>query len=105
MTKIKSNCDQTQKLNFLQNLKSCIVKKSVFFLWQKIVICDENLKYQSLTKLKVWNNWNVQIGTKLKNSKYGKTQNLKLWECLKDQLKKIKDSYFYKTPKLKLWQN
>ena len=72
-TKQISNCDQTQRLEFLQNSKT------------KICTNLKNLKFHVVTilkisngktqKLKLWQNSNTQIVTKLKNKNCDKTPN------------------------------
>ena len=72
-----SNCDKSQKLKLWPN-------------WRKI---------------KLWQNPNAQIVTKLKSSNCDKTQKLNLWRKKTLKLKFLHNSNYYKTQKLKLWQN
>ena len=97
MTKLNSNCDETQKLILWWNSKTEIVKlKTQMETKLKNSICD-NSKTQIVTELKVWKK--TLIVTKLKtwrkklkmwqNSDCDKPQELKLWKNSKTQNVKI----------------
>ena len=86
-----SNCDETNKLKAWWNLKTHCDKTQKLKLWW-------NLKIQIVMKLKnsgCDKNSKTLIVTKLKNSKWRKTQKIKSWQ----------NSINKNVTNLKLWQN
>ena len=91
--KINSNCDQTVKLNFWQNLKLWIVTKIT-----KTEILTKQNKNPTATKLKlIWQNSKTQFVTKIKNWNSNK---LNISNCYNSCEKNGKSSDFFDDKKM-----